>query len=86
MVQKSQFFEKYVVHKPVARLTEVKREDSNHQYQDEMGYHCGFCSYERTKNYHQQLYAPKFDNLEEIEQFLRKHKLLKLKPDDLEPE
>ena len=65
---KIQFFEKYEIDKPLARLT--KREDPDYQYQDEMGYSCSSYSYKRIiKNYCQQLYAHKFDDLEELEQF-----------------
>ena len=70
---------------PVVTLTKIKRKDTNHQYQDGMGYHCSSCSHKRTIKYYYQFYAHKIDNLEEIEQFLRKYKLLKLKQDEPQP-
>lgn len=50
-----------------------------------MQYHNKFCNhYNDNKKYYKQLYAHKFSNLEEMSQFLKNHRLLKLSQDKID--
>ena len=82
---KSWFFEK--IGKPLARLIKTKREKNQiSKIRNENGE----ITTDNTKiqriikDYYQQLYANKMDNLEEMDEFLEKHNLLKWKQDETE--
>ena len=68
-------------YKPLARLTKIlKREDTNHQYQEWNGDITTdpTALKKEIKDYYEQLYSHKFNNLEKMEQFLQNYKVTKL--------
>ena len=82
---KSWFFEKInKIDKPLARLVKKKREKN--QIRNESGE----ITTDNTeiqkivRNYYQQLYANKIDNLEEMDKFLEKYNLSKLNQEEIE--
>ena len=87
---KSWFFEKInKIDKPLARLIKEKREKNQiNQIRNENGE----ITIDNTeiqriiRDYYQQLYDKKMDNLEEMDEFLEKYNLAKLNQEEIEPE
>ena len=73
---KSWFFEKInKIDKPLARLSKKKRKTQINRIRNENGeVTTDTAEIQRImRDYHKQLYANKMDNLEEMDQFLKKH-------------
>ena len=84
---KSWFFEKInKLDKPLARLIKKKREKTQiNRIRNEKEVATDTAQIQRImRNYHQQLYANKMDNLEEIDKSLEKHNLLRLNQEEAE--
>ena len=85
---KSQFFEKIdKIDKPLARLIKKKREKNQiNNIRNENGeITIDNTEIQRiTKDYYQQLYANKMDNLEEMDKFLEKYNFPKLNQEETE--
>ena len=85
---KSWFFEKInKFDKPLARLIKKKREKTQiNRIRNEKGeVTTDTAEIQRImRHYHQQLYASKMDNLEEMNTFLEKHNLLRLNKEEIE--
>ena len=75
---KSLFFEKInKIDNPLARLIKKKREESNQQLRNEKGeVTIDNAEIQRIiRDYYEQLYVNKMDNLEEMDRFLEKYNL-----------
>ena len=85
---KSWFFEKInKIHKPLATLIKKKREKTEiNRIRNEKGeVTTDTAELQRTmRDYYKQLYANKTDNLEEMDKFLEKHNLPRLKQEEVE--
>ena len=84
---KSWFFEKInKIDKPLARVIKKKREESNQQNRNEKGdVTTDNAEIQRIiRNYYEQLYGNKIDNLEEMERFLEKFNLPRLNQEEIE--
>ena len=85
---KSWFFEKINKnHEPLARLIKKKREKNQiNRIRHEKGkVTTDTAEIQRImRDYYEQLYANKMDNLEEIEKFLEKHNLMRLNQEEIE--
>ena len=85
---KSWFFEKISkIDKPLARLVEKKREKNQiNKIRNENGdIITDSTEIQRIiRDYYQQLYANKMDNLEEMDKFLEKHNFLNLNQEEIE--
>ena len=83
---KNWFFEKInKVDKPLARLIRKKREESNKKIRNEKGeVATDNAEIQRIiRNYYEQLYGNKIDNLEEMERFLGKFNLPRLNQEEI---
>ena len=79
---KSWFFEKInKIDKPLARLMKKKREKTQiNRIRNEKQVTTDTAEIKRImRDYYKQLYANKLDNLEEMDKFLKKHNVLRLK-------
>ena len=84
---KSWFFEKInKIDKPLARFIKKKREKTQiNRIRNEKELTTDTAEIQRTmRGYYKQLYANKMDNLEEIDKFLEKHNLPRLKQEKIE--
>ena len=85
---KSWFFEKInTIDKPLARLIKNKREKTQiNRIRNEKGeVPTDTAETQRImRDYYKQLYTNKMDNLEEMDTFLEKHKLLRLNQEEIE--
>ena len=85
---KSWFFEKInKIDKPLVRLIKKKREKTQiNRIRNEDGkITTGTAEIQRImRDYYKQLYANKMDNLEEMDKFLEKHNLPRLKQEEIE--
>ena len=75
------------IDKPLARLTKEKRERTQiNKIRDERGeIMIDITEIQRiTQEYYEKLYSTKFNNLEEMDQYLEKYKNLRLNQEDLE--
>ena len=85
---KSWFFEKInKTDKPLARSTKKKKENNQiHEIRNENGeIMTDNTEIQRIiRDYYQQLYDNKMDNLEEMDEFLEKYQLPKLSPEEIE--
>ena len=84
---KSLFFEKInKIDKPLARLIKKKRERTQiNRIKNEKEVATDTAEIQRIiRDYYKQLYANKMDNLEEMDKFLEKHNLLRLKQEEIE--
>ena len=84
---KSWFFEKInKIDKPLARLMKKKREKTQiNKIGNEKEVTTDSAETQRTmRDYYKQLYANKMDNLEEMDKFLEKHNLPRLKQEEIE--
>ena len=83
---KSWFFEKInKIDKPLARLINGKREDSNQKVRHEKGeVTMDITEIQRIiRNYYQLVYANKMDNLKEMDKFLVKHNPVRLNHEEI---
>ena len=81
------FFEKIKkIDKPLARLIKKKREESNQHIRNEKGeVKTDNAEIQRIiRDYYEQLYGNKIDNLEEMDRFLEKFNLPKLNQEEIE--
>ena len=85
---KSWFFDKInKIDKPLARLIKKKRENTQiNRIRNEKGEVTTDTAEIQTimRDYYKQLYANEMDNLEEMDKFLEKHYLLRLKEEEIE--
>ena len=84
---KSQFFEKInKIDKPLGRFIKKKREKTQiNRITNEKEVTTDTAEIQRImRDYYQQLYANKMDNLEEIDKFLEKHNLPRLNQEKIE--
>ena len=84
---KSWVFEKInKIDKPLARLIKKKKKNQINKIRNENGEITTYNPeiYRIRRDYSQQLYANKMDNLEEMEKFLEKYNLPKLKQEEIE--
>ena len=84
---KSWFFEKInKIDKPLARLIKEKRKNQINKIRNENGdITTDNTEIQRIRrDYYQQLYANKMDNLEEMDKFLEKYNFPKLNPEQME--
>ena len=85
---KSWFLEKKIkIDKPLLRLIKKRREKTkiNRIRSEKVKVTTDTAEIQRiVRDYHQQLYANKMDNLEEMEKFLEKHNLLRLNQEEIE--
>ena len=74
------------IDKPLARLIKKKREKNQvNKVRNENGeITTGNTEIQRIRDYYQQLYAKKMDNLEEMDEFLEKYNLPKLNQEEIE--
>ena len=74
------------INKPLARLIKKKRENQINKIRNENGeITTDNTEIQRiVRDYHQQLYANKMDNLEEMDKFLEKYNLPKLNQEEIE--
>ena len=83
---KSWFFDKInKIDKPLARLIKKKREKNQvNKVRNENGeITTGNTEIQRIRDYYQQLYENKIDNLEETDKFLEKYNLPKLNHEEI---
>ena len=66
------FFERSIKLTNTKRYKNKEREDSITKNRNKIGYHLQ--SLIRIRDYYKQLHTHKFDNLDEIDQFLKNHK------------
>ena len=83
---KSWFFEKInKIDKPLDRLFKKKREESNQEIRNEKEVTTDNAEIQRSiRDYYEQLYGNKIDNLEEMDRFLEKFNLLRLSQEEIE--
>ena len=72
------------IDKPLARVTKEERENSNKQRNENGEISTDAAEIQKTlKEYYERLYANKFDNLEETDNFLETYSLPKLNQEEI---
>ena len=75
------------IDRPLARLTKKKREKNPNKIRNEKGERNlkGYCrNIKNWRDYYEQLYANKFDNLEDMDNFLETYRLPKLIQEEID--